>query len=349
MTTSPSPSREPAATDTPVDRRHLLRRAGTAAATAAAGGLVLGVADASPAAAATLSGSGNPGIAAAGIGGHGIDATTDTSQKAALHGSAEVNGAYALFARRDTGTGVTAGITNQSAGAQALIVTGFRSSQVVQIQNNGAATDNGTIGLSVQNPRGYAANLSGRVPLYLDPTGLSPRNGRPGPFAGGAMVADGDGDLWYCAGDGSPASFRKVSGPATAGQFHVLGASVRVYDSRPGNLPNTAPKSPITGAADRVVATQQGVVAGTTTPAVPAGASAVMLNLTVVNTSASGYLSVFKNGIPWPGTSTINWSAPNTVLANMAIVAVDAQARFAVRCATGATTDFLVDVIGYYL
>ena len=79
----------------------------------------------------------------------------------------------------------------------------------------------------------------------------------------------------------------------------------------------------------------------------PAGATAVLVNLTIVNTTGSGYLGLFKNGIAYPGNSTINWNQPGTLLANSAVCALDDQARFAVKANVG-FTDFVIDVLGYY-
>ncbi len=332
-----------------VGRRQILRRVGGLTAGATVGGLALALADQTPAAAATLNGSGDPGINANGIGGHGVDATTDTSEKAALHGSTTTNGAFGLFARRDFGSGYAAGITNQVGGGRALIVTGFQNESVVEVQNNGASTDNLTDGLLVTNTHGCAASFNGRVQIYLNPAGLSPRDGRTGTFFAGSIVADVNRDLWFNTGDGSPATWRKVSGPATAGQFHVLAATNRVYDSRPGNLPNIGSKTKIDGTADRVISTTKGNVGGVLTGAVPDGASAALVNLTIVNTSASGFLGLYKNGIEWPGNSSINWTAAGTVLANSAIVALDELVQFKVKCSSGSSSDFIVDVIGYYL
>ena len=45
---------------------------------------------------------------------------------------------------------------------------------------------------------------------------------------------DADGNLWFCVADGTPGTWRQLSGAATSGQLHVLAGPVRVYDSRPG-------------------------------------------------------------------------------------------------------------------
>ena len=81
----------------------------------------------------------------------------------------------------------------------------------------------------------------------------------------------------------------------------------------------------------------------------PAGATAIMYNVTVVNTVASGWLSVNPGGVASTATSTINWGSSGTVLANGTMVALDANRGITVACGgTGASTNFIIDVTGYY-
>ena len=149
---------------------------------------------------------------------------------------------------------------------------------------------------------------------------------------------DNLGSLWYCAVAGSPGTWKKLAGPATAGAFHVLPSTIRVWDSRPGLPPLSVPKGPLAnGATDVIDCTLGG--------AVPVGATAVMVNLTIAGTSAAGFLAAFKNGISWPGNSSINWSTAGLTTANLVVVALDAQARFALRANRGCSTDFVVDVM----
>ncbi len=333
--------------DAPVARRHLLRRAGTMAAGAAVGGVALALADQTPAAAATVTGSGNPGVIASGVGGYGLQASTNTNGSAGVHAMASMTNDAAIFAERTSGTGATVQITNQISGS-ALAVTAYGGNPVAMFQDT-FPTANGAATIYCSSSGGTAAQLDGRIPLGLTPAGLSPIGGRAGSYYQGHIVEDTNGDLWLCVADGAPGTWRKLGGPATAGQLHVLAQSVRVYDSRPGNPPLSGTKTPITGAADRTVGTKNGVAGGVTVPAVADGAIAAMVNLTIVNTSASGFLGLYKTGVAWPGNSNINWGATGTVLANMAIVALDSLGRFNVKCSGGSSTDFLVDVIGYYL
>jgi hypothetical protein len=74
------------------------------------------------------------------------------------------------------------------------------------------------------------------------------------------------------------------------------------------------------------------------------------VNLTVTDsTSAGGYLALFESGTSWPGNSSINWDAVGCASANTTVVPLDDQGRFTVRAAPGGGTDFVVDVLGYWL
>jgi hypothetical protein len=89
--------------------------------------------------------------------------------------------------------------------------------------------------------------------------------------------------------------------------------------------------------------------------AVPAGADggtarAALVNVTITETtSTGGYLALFENGTTWPGGSSINWDAVGQADANTTVVALDADGKFNVRSAPGGGTDFVVDVLGYWL
>jgi hypothetical protein len=124
-------------------------------------------------------------------------------------------------------------------------------------------------------------------------------------------------------------------------QLNLLSAPIRVYDSRPATLPAVGTKAPLANNAQRVIDC-------TTNSAIPAGAAAAMINLTITGTSAGGYMALWKNGIPYPGTSSVNWDHAGTNAAVTTVVALDATAKFLALTAPNASTDFIVDVIGYY-
>jgi len=118
-----------------------------------------------------------------------------------------------------------------------------------------------------------------------------------------------------------------MGGRATAGQPSVLPSTIRIYDSRNGFAPLGVTKGQLANGAVRVIDTTFG-------GAVPAGASAALVNLTVTNTSPAGFLALFANGISWPGNSSINWDHANQSIANLAVVALDATAKLQARVNT---------------
>lgn len=157
----------------------------------------------------------------------------------------------------------------------------------------------------------------------------------------GSLTVDGNGDLWYCAVAGTPGTWRRLAGAGTTGALSVLPASTRIYDSRAG-------LAPVGVAKGRFVDHEQRVIDATLGGAVPAGASAVLLNATATDTNPGGYFSFFANGVAWPGTSSLNWALPNSTVANLAVVPVDAAARFVARCEGPGGADLVIDCIGSF-
>ncbi|MGW0752748.1 hypothetical protein [Streptomyces sp. NPDC002587] len=77
------------------------------------------------------------------------------------------------------------------------------------------------------------------------------------------------------------------------------------------------------------------------------GISAVALNVTVTNPREAGHLTVFPSGQAAPSTSSVNFTAGQTV-ANSVIVPVGADGQISVRNGAWAGTDVIVDVVGFY-
>ncbi len=84
---------------------------------------------------------------------------------------------------------------------------------------------------------------------------------------------------------------------------------------------------------------------------VPATARAAVFNVTVVGSTAAGYLRGYAGGIPAPGVTTINFST-GQLLSNNALIglAQDGHATFVLDAGlpTGATVNVVVDVYGYF-
>ena len=312
-----------------IDRRHVLRHAGVAAAGVAAGSAALVVGTAGPAAAASGTFDGNPAVSASGIGGNGVQATSDNS--------------HALFATNDNGES-TAYVQNASAGGDGVFANVFGTgTAVVGFSQRGV----GVTGSSVE---GYgivaAASTDGGTPkahlrFATGPGTLPAPPTRSDAHLAGELAFDGDDDLWLCVAAGSPGTWRRVSGADTAGAITLLPTPVRVYDSRPGDPPAVGPKTPLTGGSPRTVdCTANG-------SGVPVGATGVLANLTVVHTSPTGFLVAYAAGASVPGTSTVNWFRLGSIVANSSFVALSAAAAIDLYVAPGAVADVIVDIVGY--
>ena len=80
---------------------------------------------------------------------------------------------------------------------------------------------------------------------------------------------------------------------------------------------------------------------------VPAGATGVAYNLTVTNTSQQGWLAVTPQGTPASGSS-INWTQPGQTYANGTQGQIASNA-VTVTAGGGGSTDFIIDVTGYFV
>lgn len=155
------------------------------------------------------------------------------------------------------------------------------------------------------------------------------------------MVADSGGNLWYTVAGGSPATYRKLTGPAAAGAFHVLPAPARVYDSRAGSSPSQGPKTPLSGNTARTIDLK------VNSSGVPAGATAALLTVLLVDAAnANGTLTVWAAGVARPASNTLVWGGSAGRFTTSTVTALDAQARCQV--AASASTNVVIDVVGYY-
>jgi hypothetical protein len=77
---------------------------------------------------------------------------------------------------------------------------------------------------------------------------------------------------------------------------------------------------------------------------IPADASAAMLNVTAVNPSADGYLTVFPRGAAQPLASHVNYSA-HDVVPTALFAKIGAAGKVCIF--TLATSDIVIDVNGY--
>ncbi|MFZ9483325.1 MAG: hypothetical protein ACO3AV_10540 [Ilumatobacteraceae bacterium] len=158
----------------------------------------------------------------------------------------------------------------------------------------------------------------------------------------GTIARDASGNFWTAVADDT---WRKVSGPGTAGALHLLASPTRVYDSRVGKTPAVGTKAPLAGGSRSIDCTAN-------SSGVPAAARGVIVNVTVLWSSASGYVAVTPGGAGDTGTSTANSPGIGGKTASLAIVACGTGARAGkidVSAGPGGSFDFIVDVTGYFI
>ena len=158
---------------------------------------------------------------------------------------------------------------------------------------------------------------------------------------------------------GSGGLLRASAAPVSEGSVFVPIAPVRVLDTRVGaGLPSALVSDlpavlQLTGTVATVGA---GDVVSTGTP-VPVGATGVVTNTTVVGPSTIGYLAVRPgSAVGEPATSSINFTTPGAIVPNAVTVelptsglGVGAVQLWFHGTNPTATTDVLVDVVGYYI
>jgi hypothetical protein len=157
-----------------------------------------------------------------------------------------------------------------------------------------------------------------------------------------ASYSDGSGVFTFMPSAGT-ASLIVTDGPYTP--LHPT----RACDTRPGNPSdlNTSPADQCNGIFDSGSTIPSGgtkpiIVAGGF--GVPADATAAVLNVTVVNPAAGGYLTVYPTGSAQPATSNINFVA-GEVVPNLIEVGIGTGGD--VSFLASAKTDMVVDIEGY--
>lgn len=118
------------------------------------------------------------------------------------------------------------------------------------------------------------------------------------------------------------------------GAYHAL-SPTRILDTRNGTGGRMSPLQP--GETWALPVAGQG--------GVPADATDVVLNVTVTNTSAPGFLTVFPDGAGRPNASNLNWAAGETI-PNLVAVKLGSGEKVDLFNFQG-TTDAVIDVEGW--
>ena len=156
-----------------------------------------------------------------------------------------------------------------------------------------------------------------------------------------AITAGPDGALWFTEEVGNRIG-RITSGVTPPGASFFGLPPCRVLDTRNAAGPLGAPPLQPAGSPDRAFVV-------TVSCGIPADATAISTNVTVTNTAAAGYLSIYRGDGARTGTSSISFNAGQT-RANNAILqlAFDASGSVKVQNTAGGTVDFILDVNGYF-
>ncbi|WP_438312940.1 hypothetical protein ACSHWO_17275 [Streptomyces sp. HUAS TT3] len=124
---------------------------------------------------------------------------------------------------------------------------------------------------------------------------------------------------------------------STIGSDFTPHTPTRLLDTRSGTGAPKAKIAPYTSARVKIAGNAK----------IPAGASAVALNVTATNTTSGGHVTAFASGGKRPTTSNLNYEANQTV-PNMVIVPVGKDGYVELYNGGWETIDLLADVTGYF-
>ncbi len=184
-----------------------------------------------------------------------------------------------------------------------------------------------------------------RSNILLVSTGIEDPNGSSISHERGELIFDTLSNLWLCTRTGTPGTWKKIAGPATAGSFHPVSPK-RVWDTRFQGGQIGANQS-------RLISVANGRVLGEATVdqtnLVPEGATAVTFNLTLLSRSNNGFLAVTPGSATSFEASTINWTSNNSVLANGTLSSLDNSRQLRLWTSGSGSAHAIVDITGYYL
>jgi hypothetical protein len=139
-----------------------------------------------------------------------------------------------------------------------------------------------------------------------------------------------------------------AAGGAGAGLYNALPSPVRMCDTRAGTPSGLiSPNNQCNGktmAANGILPVKVATING-----IPAGATAAVFNVTVVNPQGAGFLTVFPQGASQPFVSNLDYTA-GQVTANRVIVPLSTSGVTPgyISVYSSSRADVVVDVSGYY-
>ena len=200
-----------------------------------------------------------------------------------------------------------------------------------------------------------AATSTGHLTIYPDGTAQPNTSAVNFPtattVANGAIIpvgTDGKIDIFNEINTGTGSSqiladitgyFTTTAGAPNVGTYTPAGP-VRALDTRNGTGANKAPLA----AGSTLALTVTGINTGTGT--IPTAVTAVAVDIAVTNPATGGYLNAYPDSSATPATTTISFSANQTIAA-AGIIPV-ANGKIDLHNASGGTLDAIADIVGYF-
>ncbi len=206
-----------------------------------------------------------------------------------------------------TGTGFTSSATVMFGSVTATAVT---VNSATSISATSPAESAGTVNVTVTTPSGTSATSTADQFTYVVP------------------VAPVTGDAYTPV---NPARLADTRCSATPTPSYCASENLPTQNSK---------LTPLSGEA-----TENITVTGL--DGIPISATAVVVNVTAVNMTSAGYLSIYPEGSTLPVVSSLNWTSTSGIVTNLVTVPVN-NGQIAVMNGAGSTVNVIVDIEGYY-
>ena len=141
-------------------------------------------------------------------------------------------------------------------------------------------------------------------------------------------------------------AWRVDAAPGDIDSTFVPVTPCRLFDTRPGEPPNSGKKTPLAaGEANALMQQVTGDIGNCV--GIPTGATAVAMNVTIVNPTAQSNLRLFPNGAATPLVSNLNWLPGQSPTPNKVDVKLSGDGKIKLVNFNG-SVDVIGDVVGYY-
>ncbi len=314
-------------------RRGLLRGAAAGAAAAAVAAVAVGGAEQAHAAPQITGGNFILGQTNDANVTTSLVATTSTSPNPLL--SLAVSQGQALYAVSTSGAGLY-GSTTSGRAVYAYADTG---TGVYALVNSGIAVK----GIST-NGIDISSGGTGRMQQALQSAAGAPASGT---YSAGESIRDLNGELWLCTSSGTPGTWVRVAHVApgaSGGAITFLSAPIRLLDTRLGFPAYYHPGVKLSTGNNQFQV--NGITYNSVT--IPANATGMLGNVTVLDETAGGFISLFPANVSFPGTANLAFS-PGQVVSNaftsgLGLLPATSVIGVDVYLSGGVSTDVIVDI-----